>query len=47
MRRHLKMLVIAAGIGVLLIAILPALYSRRHGWHGVPSDAHGSAPGQP
>ncbi len=34
---------IAAGIAVLFIVILPALYLRRHGWHGVPADARPSA----
>jgi hypothetical protein len=39
MRRLLRIVMIAAGIAVLFIAILPALYLRRHGWHGVPADA--------
>lgn len=38
---------IAAGIAVLFIAILPALYLRRDGWHGVPADARPRAPGRP
>jgi hypothetical protein len=38
---------IAAGIAVLFIAILPALYLHRHRWHGVPADARPTAPGGP
>lgn len=38
---------IAAGIAVLFIAILPAIYLRRHGWHGVPADARPATPGRP
>ncbi len=47
MRRHVRMLMIAAGIAVLFIAILPAIYLRRHGWHGVPADARPATPGRP
>jgi len=38
---------IAAGIAVLFIAILPAIYLRRHGWHGVPADARPATPRRP
>jgi hypothetical protein len=47
MGRHLRMLMIAAGIAVLFVAILPALYSRRHGWHRAPADARPTAPDRP
>jgi hypothetical protein len=47
MQRHLRIVMIAAGIAALVIAILPALFLRRHGWHGVPADARSSAPGRP
>jgi hypothetical protein len=47
MRRHLRIIMIAAGIAVLFIAILPAIYLYRHGWHGVPADARPTAAGRP
>jgi hypothetical protein len=47
MHRHLRIIMIAAGIAVLFIAVLPALYLRRNGWHGVPPDARPTANGRP
>jgi hypothetical protein len=47
MHRHLRIIMIAAGIAVLFIASLPAIYLDRHGWHAVPADARPTATGRP